>query len=134
MVDGSPMRIIRRNHPGVTYHLIARFVENRWFLDTPKARANYLRLLGRALVDTDWVCLAYALMSSHIHLLMIAGHETLKSWILRVHTPFAIWLNEQRERIGPVFTRGPADRAIPAERAAAVIAYIHNNPVRAGVV
>jgi hypothetical protein len=128
------MRIIRRNHPGVYYHLIARFVENRWFLDTPDARACYLRLLGRALADSDWSCLAYALMSNHIHLLMRAGATLLKSWGLRVHPPFAIWINDRLERIGPVFTRGPRDYAIPLERARHVIAYIHKNPVRAGVV
>src|SRR5262249_10548095 len=37
-------------------------------------------------------------------------------------------------RIGALFVRGPRDIRTPADRVASLLAYIHNNPVRAGVV
>ena len=58
----------RSNQPGVVYHLISRFVEREWFIKEEEEREYYVRLLGRALSESDWRCLAYAVMSNHIHL------------------------------------------------------------------
>jgi REP element-mobilizing transposase RayT len=126
----KPRRIV----PGLVYHLIARFVDREWFITTERERAFYLTLLGRAVQQCDWSCLAYAVMSNHIHLAVIAGKEKLDSWIRRVHAPFAEYMNKEHKRIGCIFTRGPKALPIPNDRAAHLIAYLHNNPVRAKVV
>lgn len=128
------MRTIRHNAPGVVYHLISRFVDRDWFFKDDEERAFYLYLLGRALVESDWRCLAFALMSNHIHLAMLAGRASLASWAKRVNGPFASWMNARHHRIGPMFVRGPKDFAIVPENEGQLIAYVHNNPVRAGVV
>jgi hypothetical protein len=129
------MRTVRQIAPGLVYHLISRFVDQRWFLsDDDDSRENYLRLLGRAMSESDWRCLAYALMSSHLHLAMVAGDQSLAAWTGRVHGPFALTVNAQHARIGPVFVRGPKDYSVPVEKVGKCIAYLHNNPVRAHVV
>ena len=94
----------------------------------------YVRLLGRAILKSDWKCLAYAVMSNHIHLCTVAGEQRLETWIRRAHSPFARWMNLRHAGLGSKFVRGPTDYAVPQERVARVIAYIHNNPVRAAVV
>ena len=119
---------------GVVYHLISRFVASEWFIKTESDRKTYLHLLGRALADSDWRCFAFAVMSNHVHLAVIAGMSPLSSWICDVHGPFAEWINERHARIGSVFVRGPAAIAIQHERAERLVGYIHRNPVRAGVV
>jgi hypothetical protein len=73
-------------------------------------------------------------MSNHIHLAMVAGEQRLDSWIRRAHGPFADWMNRAHDRIGGMFVRGPKEFRVPAHGVRDVIAYIHNNPVRAGVV
>ena len=114
--------------------MISRFVEERWFITTDEQRSYYLRLLGKAMTKTDWSCLAFAIMSSHIHIAMLAGSKPSESWSRAVNGPFARWFNEMHERIGPMFA-GRADMIIErTPRVAHLIAYIHNNPVRAGVV
>jgi hypothetical protein len=119
---------------GRVYHLISRFVDREWFISSDVERTTYLGLLSHALSECDWRCLAYAVMSNHIHLCFVAGQQRLASWIRRVHSPFADWMNRTHERIGSIFVRGPKDIEVPPERVRDVIAYIHNNPVRAGVV
>lgn len=127
-------RIARYTPAGEVHHVISRFVEERWFITTDDQRRHYLRLLGKALAKTDWSCLAFAIMSSHIHIAMIAGYRPSESWSRAVNGPFARWFNEMHERIGPMFA-GRADMIIErTQRVAHLIAYIHNNPVRAGVV
>ena len=127
------MRTIRRNVLGVVYHVIWRFVDRRWFMQDSAERGVYLQFLGSALDKSDWRCLAYALMSSHIHFAMLAGSQALASWSRRVHSPFAAWMNEQHGRLGPVFAQSAKDHAIVPAKEAHLLAYIHNNPVRASV-
>jgi len=55
-------------------------------------------------------------------------------WALRVSSPFARWMNQRYDRLGPVIADRPKSRAVARELEPKVIAYIHNNPVRAGVV
>jgi hypothetical protein len=126
-------RIARVTVPEVLHHVISRFVDRDWYFASDFERNRYLYLLGRALQKSDWRCIAYCLMSNHIHLAMVGGELDLESWAKRVNSPFALWLNEQRGRIGPVFADRPATYLVPRHREAEVIAYIHNNPVRANV-
>ncbi len=127
-------RTCRWNLEGAVYHCIARFVDHTWFFEHPDERARYLSLLGRAMGETDWRCLSYALMSNHIHLAMVGGKMPMASWTKRTHSPFANWMNRRHDRLGPVFAERVKDYEIPPVRVGKLIAYIHNNPVRAGVV
>jgi putative transposase len=124
----------RRIEPGVVYHLISRFVAREWFIKSETERRAYLSLLEDGIKASDWCCFAYAIMSNHIHLGVRAGDIALASWIGSVHSDFATWLNERRERVGQVFMRGPKSIAFRPEGGAQLIRYIHRNPVRAGVV
>src|SRR5437868_4699035 len=130
---GMP-RSPRWSLPGALYHCIWQFVDQTWFIQHAEERERYLFLLGRALKRSDWRCVAYAVMSNHIHIAAIAGKRPMSSWTLAVNSPFAGWLNKQHRRKGPVFADRAKDHQIRPAREGAVIAYIHNNPVEAGVV
>jgi hypothetical protein len=119
---------------GGIYHVIPRFVANEWLMEGPGERNMYLSLFGGEIVDTDWRCFSYALMSSHLHLAFVAGRDPLAEWMRPLHTKFANWVNERRERIGAVFVKGPNVIEFQPEGAARLISYIHANPVRAEVV
>jgi len=127
-------RMPRSIIPGLVYHLISRFVDRDWFITTDRERAHYLSLLGRAVTKSDWRCIGYAVMSNHLHIPVVAGRDSLSSWIRRVHSPFADFMNTEHDRIGPLFVRGPRALETPAQDVARLVAYVHNNPVRANVV
>ncbi len=124
----------RWNLEGSVYHCITRFVDHTWFIEHPDERARYLFLLGRAMDHTDWRCLSYAVMSNHIHLGMVAGKLPMSTWTKPTHSPFARWLNRRHGRLGPVFAQRVKDYEILPTGVGQLLAYIHNNPVRAGVV
>jgi len=120
---------------GHVYHLISRFVARHWFIKCEEERRTYLSLLGRALVLSDWRCFAFAVMSSHIHLAVVAGKTPLTAWMATPHAQFARWQNERQPgRIGAVFVRGPDVTELWSIGAGVLVNYIHNNPVRARVV
>jgi putative transposase len=126
------MRLVRRSTIGVLTHVICRFVDRRWMITDDIERKTHVELLGYALARSDCRCVAYALMSSHLHFAMIPGHDELQTWPKRVNSPFARWLNAQHDRLGPVFADRPAEWSVRANKSA-LISYIHNNPVRARV-
>jgi REP element-mobilizing transposase RayT len=128
------MRVARLIIPGVVHHIISRFVDRDWFFNDDVERDCYLHYVGRALEDSDWRYLSYALMSNHVHHAAIAGEEPFGDLSKRVHSPFAAWMNKRHARLGGVFADRPSTWAIRPEHVGATIAYIHNNPVRARVV
>src|SRR5882672_7702845 len=113
---------------------IARCIDREWLIANDEDRALYLRLLGSAVTRSDWLCFAYSLMSNHIHLGFVGGRVPLGSLLKRVNSPFARWTNANVDRIGPMFADRPAAWEIRRANVGRLIAYIHNNPVRAGVV
>ncbi|MDX2090230.1 MAG: hypothetical protein SFX73_20390 [Kofleriaceae bacterium] len=127
-------RPIRVTESGNVYHVISRFVGSEWFIQGEEERETYLRFLAHSLQETDWKCLAYAVMSNHIHLAMLAGRTPLATWSRSVNSPFADYINRVRRRIGAVFVRGPDAHGVLPHNVDKLIAYLHNNPVRAGVV
>jgi len=129
-------RTARIGYPGSVLHVISRFAGGRWVLDKRGARERYLQLLERGLGRTDARLLAYCLMSNHVHLVVVQGHEPAERLTKSVHTGFAGWVNgHKRKGQGPVFAGRP--RIVVVEQEAyllQLIRYVHNNPVRAGVV
>jgi REP element-mobilizing transposase RayT len=125
---------VRYYLPHRVHHVIARLVDRRFYMNLEGARDRYLQLLGKALSRSDWTCLAYALMSNHIHLLMLAGLSVPDSWFRRVHPPFTKWINETHGGLGVIFASRPKMHVVTDDEFSTKIAYLHNNPVRANVV
>jgi putative transposase len=119
---------------GSVQHVVSRFVNHEFRFDTMHARAEYLRRAALALGRADWSALGFALMSSHVHWAMRAGERPSSAVIKPLHAGFAGWLNVKQGRVGPVFADRHRTLTFEADTAAALLAYIHNNPVRAGVV
>src|SRR5262249_9907692 len=97
-------------------------------------RREYLYRFGRSIIRSDWNCISYAVMSNHVHLGLIAGVDSLSSWLRPAHGAFAELVNIRDQRIGSVFVRGPRMIEMKPDGAASLVSYIHPNPVRAGVV
>jgi hypothetical protein len=132
-------RTIHESIPGVIQHVILRFVDHEHLMVDDTYRSNYLKRLEEALADSDWRALWYALMETHVHLSLIAGNDSLDSWLRPVDSGFAGYLNRSERRngqrkLGPVFADRPKTFNISNDKAGYLAAYIHNNPVRAGVV
>ncbi len=127
-------RYARIQAPQSLQHLIARFVQRSYFLATDDEREAYLSRIPGVLDKTDWQPLAFALMSNHIHWAAWSGDEPSWRFLQPLHQGFAQWLNRRMRTIGPIFADRHKTIICPAERAAILLAYIHNNPVRAGLV
>lgn len=126
-------RLQRIISPGSLVHMVARFVDDQYRLSRQSERDEYLSRLGQAINAVDWLALGYGLMSSHLHLSLIAGHMPFEALARRCHPSFAQWLNRQQNRRGPLFSGRPDTFIVDILRAPKLLSYIHNNPVKAGL-
>ncbi len=126
-------RTARLSAPLALHHIIARIVNGEFRIRCDDERSEYLCRLGRSLGRCDWTMLGYALMSNHVHLLCRAGAAPSDRLVRSVHSGFAHWLNRTQNRLGPVFAERHTTNLVPDAHASRALAYIHNNPVRAGV-
>ncbi len=131
-------RTARLDRPGGVFHCVSRFARDEWWLDRPGARDGYLALLAAGVEATDTQVLAYALMSNHVHLVLRQGEERLERFFKSVHTGFAAWAraaSDTGKALGPVFAGRPRTLLVETDTyLLELVRYVHNNPVRAGVV
>jgi len=73
-------------------------------------------------------------MSTHTHLVTLDGDDPVGTFLHPLHTGFARWWNIAYGGLGPVFAERPKSIVMNGtERLAILVAYVHNNPGRAGV-
>ena len=108
-------------------------MNHEYLLDGPEARIEYLQRARSAFLNSDWRALSYALMSTHTHFSAIAGLDAFADLSRPLHSGFVPWLNTRQGRLGAGIANRPATREVALSHSARLIAYHHNNPVRAGV-
>ncbi len=128
-------RYARPHVTGGLFHVISRFHNREFLLDKPGSRERYLSAIGKAAERYDTRVLAYCLMSSHVHLVLQLGKDPLGAFMRSVNTGWAIWLNKTFNRIGTTLANRPRSVFCDSETYALdLVRYVHNNPVRAGLV
>ena len=128
-------RYARPHVTGGLFHVISRFHNREYLLDKPGSRERYLLAIGKAAERFDTRILAYCLMSSHVHLVLQLGKDPLGPFMKSVNTGWANWLNKKFNRIGTTLAGRPRSVFCDTQTyALELVRYVHNNPVRAGVV
>jgi REP element-mobilizing transposase RayT len=77
----------------------------------------------------------YCLMSNHTHLLIREKTDHISRIMSRIGTSYAWWYNRKYNRSGHVFQGRYGSECVEYDKyLLIVIRYIHNNPVKAGMV
>jgi len=123
----------REDYPGATHHVYARGNGlQEIFLDDADRR-TYLSMLGRVVARMEWRCLAYCLMSNHMHLLLETPSANLGAGMQYLHGFYAQTFNQRHSRSGHLFQgRYGAVRIEDDPQLWATVRYIAHNPVEAG--
>ena len=127
-------REARENVAGGVYHVYARGNNRERIYQDDYDRQRYLQLLAHVLRIRHWNCLAYCLMSNHVHLLVQTPEGNLSSGMQRLHGEYARAFNARHDRVGHVFQgRYGAIRIKRNEQLCAAAAYVARNPVEANL-
>jgi putative transposase len=120
--------------PGGVYHLNAHGLDDRpIFVDDADRQAFALRL-RRVAVRESWGLYAVCLMDTHYHLVVQPAHDVSSGMRVLNGAPSRSF-NRRHGRRGALFESRYYERTIRDEKHLAVaVAYVHNNPVEAGLV
>jgi putative transposase len=128
-------RQARLDAPGALHHVICRGIERQAVVRDDTDRAAFLQRLGDVLGATGTPCYAWAVLSSHIHLLLRTGGVSLATVMRRVLTGYAGAFNRRHGRHGYLFQNRYKSILCQEEPyLLELVRYLHLNPVRAAVV
>ena len=117
------------------YHIILRSVNQHILFEEDSDYTKFLLILSDCVKKYDSQIYAYCLMDNHIHLLIQSSQDNLSSLFQSLGSKFVRWYNNKYSRSGHLFQERFHSVAIENDRSfLSVLAYIHNNPVKANVI
>jgi putative transposase len=128
-------RTARIDIPRQLYHVTARGVERRDLFHDDMDRQAFLARFSTLMTETETQCLAWAIMSNHIHLLLRPGPQGLAAFMRRLLTGHAVAFNRRHRRVGHLFQNRFHSLLCEEDTyLLPLIRYIHLNPIHAGMV
>lgn len=129
---GRQLRIII---PDMCYHVTARGNERKNIFKDDRDREKLAYIIGDARKMFGFGILAYVFMSNHYHFLLDVRNSNLSRVMHYVNSRYARYYNHRHRRNGHLFqSRFKAILVEHGINIKMVSAYIHLNPVRAGMV
>ncbi len=128
------MRRPRAQSESHIYHVITRGTGRQNIFEDDPDRHFFLNLLNALLTKHQGKLLAWCLMGNHVHLLLKTPLPSLSLIMQQLKGRYAQRFNARHGRIGHLFSG--RYKSIPIHDDAhlmAVVRYIHQNPVRAGI-
>jgi putative transposase len=128
-------RVARSSLPDGIFHVYARGIAGSLplFADDDDRRF-FLALLARCVDAFRWRCHAFALLSTHYHLVVETTRANLSAGLHRLNWRYADHVNDRYERFGHVFASRFQARVIETEEYLYdACTYVLQNPVRAGL-
>jgi REP element-mobilizing transposase RayT len=130
-------RKAREFYAGVPTHITARGVDEQPIFHSDLDRYDLLAILRKVTELVEWEVLCWCLMTTHYHLLVVAPEDErlVSAAMHRINSTYARRFNAWHGRRGHVFGARFTDTLVESDpHGRRTIAYILDNPVRAGIV
>ena len=128
-------RTARKKSSSGIYQIIMRGINRQTVFEDEEDCAQFLEALLRYKEKSGYDIYAYCLMGNHVHLLMKIGIEPLEQIMRRLCGSYVYWYNMKYQRVGNLFQdRFKSEPVKDDEYFQTVLRYIHQNPVKAGLV
>lgn len=125
-------RPLRLEYPGAVYHVMNRGLARQATFRAPADSDTFLQILGEIHALWGVEVLAYCLMPNHYHLCLRTPQGNLGRVMRHLNGVYTQRFNRAHRRDGPLFRGRYKAILVEAEAyVAAVIRYIHLNPVKA---
>jgi putative transposase len=128
-------RVGRKLSESKTYHVMIRGNERKNIFLDDEDKSRFIDTLYEKNKDKKYAVYAYCLMDNHVHLLINEVSDEISRIMKRINVSYAYYFNKKYGRIGHLFQDRFKSEVIKDEtQLLAVARYIHNNPVKAGIV
>lgn len=127
-------RARERSESGI-YHVVLRGINRGDIFFDDDDSLRFLETLAQKKRNQEYWLYGYCLMNNHAHLLVQENEDTVSRTMSRIGTSYAKWYNQKYSRSGHVFQGRYGSECVEDDKyLLTVVRYIHNNPVKAGLV
>lgn len=127
-------RAARKKSESKIYHVMLRGINRQVIFQDDEDHEKYLQCLTASQTASRFTLHAYCLMGNHLHLLIQEGPEPLELIFKRIGTRYVYWYNWKYQRTGHLFQdRFKSEPVDDDAYFLAVLRYIYQNPVKAGL-
>jgi REP element-mobilizing transposase RayT len=124
----------RIHNPGAVYHVILRGNARQDIFFDAEDRRRFLAILQNGIERYGFRLHGYCLMTNHLHLVIQVGEIPLSRIMQNLSLRYTKWINWSQNRIGHLFHGRYKAVMVEADNyLAQLVAYLHLNPVRAGI-
>lgn len=117
------------------YHVILRGANRQEIFHDDDDNRKFLEILEKYKTKSQLSIFAWCLMSNHVHLLVKEGDESLSGTMKRIGVSYVSYYNWKYRANGHLFQDRFKSENVETKRyLLTVIRYIHQNPVKAGIV
>lgn len=127
-------RAARKKSESGIYHVMLRGINHQVIFQGDEDCEKYLQCLEDCKALSGFTLHAYCLMGNHLHLLLQEGKESLEQIFKRIGVRYVYWYNRKYKRTGHLFQdRFKSEPVNDDAYFLAVLRYIYQNPVKAGL-
>lgn len=117
------------------YHIMTRGNEKKKIFLDDEDRRHFIYTLFEKASEEESDIYAYCLMDNHVHLLLHEDGVNIARLMKRINVSFVYYFNKKYKRVGHLFQDRYRSEVVDNEDyLLAAVRYIHNNPVKAGIV
>lgn len=128
-------RIPRVKSNSGIYHIMLRGANRQEIFHDDYDRNRFLDIVAKYKTQSEMIIYAWCLMSNHVHLLVKEGNEDISVTMKRIGVSFVWYYNCKYHTNGHLFQdRFRSENVETYPYLLRVIRYIHQNPVKAGIV
>ena len=129
-------RISRQNLKSLYFNIMVQGINKEYIFLSEELKEKYKKLLKENISNNNVKLLSYCIMSNHAHMLMyVQNFQEISKLMQKINTSFARVYNRKKDRVGFVFRdRYSVQPILNKQHLHNCLAYIHNNPVKAGIV
>jgi REP element-mobilizing transposase RayT len=130
------LRIARKNINTSFVHVMVQGVNKNYIFDNKRSLNYYLKSIKSESRHKEFDLIAYCMMNNHAHFLFyVRDMNSFSLFMKSVNQNFANFYNSCQGRVGTIFrNRYQVEPIFDYEHLINCIKYIHNNPVKAGMV
>jgi len=129
-----PRHARQRSETGI-YHIILRGINKQIIFEDNEDKERLLDTLKRYKPVSNYELYGYCFMDNHIHILIKETTEPISMVVKRISGSYVAWFNWKYGRCGHLFQERFKSEAVENDAYfLTVLRYIHQNPVKAGLV
>ena len=128
-------RPLRLSFENAVYHITARGNRKEKIFYSDRDKSVFLDKIDEAFEKYSFICYSYCLMENHYHLFVKTPHANITDGMHYINASYTNWFKAKYKIVGVIFQGRYKSILVDKDNYALELsAYIHLNPLRAGMV